>query len=55
MSKLFNLDIEIPTEEMNFFLDNVKIKKFKKGEFFHFHKFYNPRKNRLEYSDNRRF
>lgn len=35
MSKLFNLDIEIPTEEMNFFLDNVKIKKFKKGEFFH--------------------
>ena len=35
MSKLFNFDIEIPAEEINFFLDNVKTKKFKKGEFFH--------------------
>jgi CRP-like cAMP-binding protein len=32
---LCTFDIEIPTEEIDFFLDNVKIKKFKKGEFFH--------------------
>jgi len=35
MRKIFNFDIEIPTEEIDFFFDNVKTKKFKKGEFFH--------------------
>lgn len=35
MNKTFNFDIEIPTEEIDFFLDNVKTKKFKKGELFH--------------------
>lgn len=35
MSKIFNFDIEIPTEEMEFFLDNVKTEKIKKGVFFH--------------------
>jgi CRP-like cAMP-binding protein len=35
MSKIFNFDIEIPAEEIEYFLDNVKTEKFKKGEFFH--------------------
>lgn len=35
MSKIFNFDIEIPTEEIEYFLDNVKTEKFKKGEYFH--------------------
>jgi len=35
MSKIFNFDIEIPTEEIEYFLDNVKTEKFMKGEFFH--------------------
>ncbi len=34
MSKFFNFEIEIPNEEIDFFLDNVKTEKFKKGEFF---------------------
>lgn len=35
MSKIFNFDIKIPPEEIDFFLDHAKTKKFKKGEFFH--------------------
>ncbi len=32
---IFNFDIEIPTEEMDFFLDNVNDERLKKGEYFH--------------------
>jgi len=35
MSKIFNFDIEIPPEEMEFFLDHVKTEQFRKGDFFH--------------------
>jgi CRP-like cAMP-binding protein len=35
MSKIFNFDIKMPTEEIDFFLDNVKTKKIDKGEYFH--------------------
>lgn len=35
MNTIFNLDIEIPSIETDYFLENVKIEKFRKGDYFH--------------------
>ena len=35
MDKIFNIEIDIPTVEIDYFLDNVRKKMFKKGEYFH--------------------
>jgi len=32
---IFNFDIEIPTQEIDYFIDRVKTEKLKKGEYFH--------------------
>lgn len=35
MDKIFNIEIDIPKTEMEFFLENVIIEQLKKGEYFH--------------------
>ncbi|MGD9976536.1 MAG: Crp/Fnr family transcriptional regulator [Bacteroidales bacterium] len=35
MNKIFDIEIDIPMEEIKFFFENVKIENFKKGEYFH--------------------
>jgi len=35
VNKIFKIDIDIPSVEVDYFLENVIIKKFKKGEYFH--------------------